>query len=223
VKSEVAKPIVVKRGNVSVKIYRVKSRAGYDSFQVADYSSGRRILRSFSEEEAARQQAAEIADKLARGEVHSLFLKPKDKQAYIRPLERETALPFFHRELRRQKIRREGDCNLDDLSLVHWIRSALRFARNLQKTSPKHVSAILSEAPEKKARFLKVFAPELVVRSKPGALIEFTRELLSKHRQAFLCRPPRFYGEALERAVQVCDLVFWSAWLFSSAEPMSAV
>ncbi|MCI0745368.1 MAG: hypothetical protein L0Y58_08195 [Verrucomicrobia subdivision 3 bacterium] len=79
------KPIEIKRGNVIVKIYRVKTH-GRNSFQVADYSSGRRKLISFSEEADARDKAAEIATKLARGEVDVLTLANKDKASYVRAL-----------------------------------------------------------------------------------------------------------------------------------------
>ena len=59
------KPIAVKVGNVTVKIYRVKNR-GYDSFQVADYSTGKRKLESFASEREARDVANTIAVKVAK-------------------------------------------------------------------------------------------------------------------------------------------------------------
>lgn len=54
------KPIAVKVGNVSVKIYhsnRVKAGQRYTQFDVADYTSGRRKFISFADEGEARRKA----------------------------------------------------------------------------------------------------------------------------------------------------------------------
>ena len=52
-KSKLNKPIVIKIGNVQVKIYRSARKKGgkrYEQFDVADYSSGARKYLTFSDE-----------------------------------------------------------------------------------------------------------------------------------------------------------------------------
>src|SRR5262245_32584660 len=60
-----AKPIEIKDGNVIVKIYRrirKKGKARYQTFDVADYSTGRRKFISFADEQEARAKAQDIAE-----------------------------------------------------------------------------------------------------------------------------------------------------------------
>ena len=89
------KPIAVKVGNVTVKIYRVKNR-GYDSFQVADYSTGKRKLESFASEREARDVANTIAVKVAKLDGAVLTLSSNDRLAYLRALEllKPTGVPL---------------------------------------------------------------------------------------------------------------------------------
>ena len=89
------KPIAVKVGNVTVKIYRVKNR-GYDSFQVADYSTGKRKLESFASEREARDAANTIAVKVAKLDGAVLTLSSNDRLAYLRALEllKPTGVPL---------------------------------------------------------------------------------------------------------------------------------
>ena len=89
------KPIALKVGNVTVKIYRVKNR-GYDSFQVADYSTGKRKLESFASEREARDVANAIAVKVAKLDGAVLTLSSNDRLAYLRALEllKPTGVPL---------------------------------------------------------------------------------------------------------------------------------
>ncbi len=80
-------PLAVKRGNVTVKIYRTQSAGGYVFFQVADYSTGQRRLRSFSDLAEARCEAERIASAIASGEAAVLDLSAQDRSAYVRSLE----------------------------------------------------------------------------------------------------------------------------------------
>ena len=84
------KPIAVKVGNVTVKIYRsnrIKAGQSYTQFDVADYSSGRRKFISFADEGEARRKASEIAIKLANSEGDVLRLTSNDRAAYLRSME----------------------------------------------------------------------------------------------------------------------------------------
>jgi hypothetical protein len=47
--SRVNFPVTVKVGNITVKIYRTKSAVGYISYQVADYSQGKRRVLTFAD------------------------------------------------------------------------------------------------------------------------------------------------------------------------------
>src|SRR4051812_39892537 len=82
-----AEPLKVQVGSVTVKIYRTKSATGYESFQVADYSSGKRVLRTFADEAEARREAKVIAKAISKGEAAVLSLTNQDKAAYVRALD----------------------------------------------------------------------------------------------------------------------------------------
>lgn len=79
------KPIVVKFGNASVRIYRGHTR-GYHYFQVADFSSGKRKLLTFSDEQEARTKAEDIAKNLNSGQVEVLKLTNADVASHQRAI-----------------------------------------------------------------------------------------------------------------------------------------
>jgi integrase len=84
-----AKPIVIKVGNVQVKVYRstrTKNSARYEQFDVADYSTGKRRFVTYPQERDAREKATEIATKLANREGEALTLTSGDRAAYLRAL-----------------------------------------------------------------------------------------------------------------------------------------
>src|SRR5712672_276149 len=65
------KAIVVKAKGLTVKIYvrrNTKNGKVYTNYQLADYSTGKRKLCSFSDESEARTKALEIAGCMASGE-----------------------------------------------------------------------------------------------------------------------------------------------------------
>ena len=55
-------PLEIRAGSVRVKIYKTESR-GYPLFQVADFSEGRRKLRSFADLTEAKAEAQRIDGK----------------------------------------------------------------------------------------------------------------------------------------------------------------
>ncbi len=69
-----SKPLVEKTGNCIVRIYkRTRKKANPELgkrfvFDVADYTSGKRVFRSFADEGPARKEAKRIADSLATGQ-----------------------------------------------------------------------------------------------------------------------------------------------------------
>ena len=80
------KPIVVKFGNASVRVYRGRTR-DYHYFQVPDFSNGKRKLLTFSTEEDARAKAEDIAKNLNSGQVEVLKLTTADVAAHRRAVE----------------------------------------------------------------------------------------------------------------------------------------
>ncbi len=80
------RPMVVRVGNISVRFHESQSR-GYQFFQVSDYSSGRRRLLTFRDEEQARLKVGEIARKMASGQVDVLQLSSTDRAAYARAIQ----------------------------------------------------------------------------------------------------------------------------------------
>src|SRR6266481_9064186 len=81
-----SKPIEVKAKGYTVRIFVVHSTKNgkvYESFQVADYSSGKRKLCSFAKEGDARGKALELCNAMATGrevndmEVATLYLEKR--------------------------------------------------------------------------------------------------------------------------------------------------
>lgn len=76
------KPIVVKVGNVPVKIYRGKSR-GYDLFTVVHYAGGQRKRETFGKLADAKERAGVVATAIANGRAAILELTNADREGYI--------------------------------------------------------------------------------------------------------------------------------------------
>ena len=89
------KPEKVTVGNISVKIYR-REKAGYEIFEVADYSQGSRRLRSFNDHDQARDEAKKIARLMAAGESTAAQIRNPQAASYGRAVEllRPTGLPL---------------------------------------------------------------------------------------------------------------------------------
>jgi integrase len=80
------RPEKITVGNVSVKIYS-RDKAGYEIFEVADYSQGSRRLRSFSNYEQARDEAKKIARLMAAGETTAAQIRNPQAASYGRAVE----------------------------------------------------------------------------------------------------------------------------------------
>jgi integrase len=68
----------IKVGNAVVKIYHRTHGDGYHKYEVADYSTGARVMRSFSDKEDANKEAKRIATLLSAGEAAAAQMKGKD-------------------------------------------------------------------------------------------------------------------------------------------------
>jgi integrase len=80
----------VREGNVRVKIYRrTRTVAGnkYATFEVCDYTSSERKLRSFADHQAARKEAKRIAQLLAKGDAMAAALSGREAAVFGRCLE----------------------------------------------------------------------------------------------------------------------------------------
>jgi integrase len=83
------KPVEVKNGNVTVKIYAGKNRvngASYSQFTLVYYSGDQRIKRKFADLKEARREAEIVAAKLASGENEVLRLTSTDRLVYLQAL-----------------------------------------------------------------------------------------------------------------------------------------
>ena len=71
-------------------------RGRYRVFEVANYSYGRRHLRSFSDHSMAIEEAKRIARLVASGEIEAAGLGAKERASYGRDVEllRETGMPI---------------------------------------------------------------------------------------------------------------------------------
>jgi len=76
-------PLVVKRGSVSVKIYRTPSN-GCDSYTISYYQDGVRKRPTFSTFQAARDEADVVVNRLGNSDADVLTLTSADRAAYLR-------------------------------------------------------------------------------------------------------------------------------------------
>lgn len=79
-------PKLIRHGNASVKLYKVLNK-GRQTFTLAFKGrDGKRTLRQFSDEKAAKQEAETTARRLHEGELQILQLKDADRFVYIAAL-----------------------------------------------------------------------------------------------------------------------------------------
>ena len=84
------KPIQVKRGNVTVKIYQGNNRVNgtvYPQFTLTYYEGNQRRKKRFADLAEARREAEFTAEKLSRGEGQVLHLTSADRTVYLQVLE----------------------------------------------------------------------------------------------------------------------------------------
>lgn len=82
------KAIRVKVGGVTVSIYhRIRKGTDYEQYQLADYLSGRRVLRTFASKAEAIREAERVARLLSRGEAAVARIQSGDAAAYTRALQ----------------------------------------------------------------------------------------------------------------------------------------
>lgn len=77
-------------GNASAKIYRRTRTIGrhqYPTFEVCDYTGGRRRLRSFADHQAAVREAERLARQLATGDAMAAFMSGREAASFDRCLE----------------------------------------------------------------------------------------------------------------------------------------
>ena len=82
--------MVIRRGNVAVKIYTGKNRVGdtaYAQHTLVYYSGGQRVKRNFASLDEAKREAEIVAVKLANGENEILKLTSTDRAIYIEAVE----------------------------------------------------------------------------------------------------------------------------------------
>src|SRR5688572_21940141 len=84
-------PVVIKKGNSLVRIYRhTNAKAGreYSEFKVASYDlTGKRKLQTFADYENAKKTADGILSSLSAGDSEALTLSSKDSLPYQRAIQ----------------------------------------------------------------------------------------------------------------------------------------
>ncbi len=80
-------PKEIRVGSVSVRVYQRVRANGTPGFELADYSTGTRRLRSFPTAEAALAEAQRIGRLMASGDAHAARLSGKDIASFGRALE----------------------------------------------------------------------------------------------------------------------------------------
>ena len=79
-------PLLVRIGNVTVKVYR-RLRGPYTIWEIADYSGGKRRLRSFNDEAEARKEATRIARALATGQTVAAGMSAQQMASFGRAIQ----------------------------------------------------------------------------------------------------------------------------------------
>jgi DNA-binding XRE family transcriptional regulator len=138
------KPLAIKRGNVTVKVYAGRNRVNgtnYQQFTVAYYDGAQRRKKRYADLEEAKREAKLAATKLANGEVQVLRLTSLDRANYLqaldtlRPLGRQ--LKAFGANVRRERMAKgltqEKLAELVDLNI-----------RTIQKIEAGHVNILLT-------------------------------------------------------------------------------
>lgn len=89
-------PRTVAVGGTKVRVYRRKRSDGGHSYEVADYSTGKRKLRSFADPTEALETAGRIAQFLAAGDSAAAQVSARELAGYGRAVEllRPTAVPL---------------------------------------------------------------------------------------------------------------------------------
>jgi integrase len=89
-KAKTLKPEIITVGNFKVRIYKgerkIKHKT-YRSFAVADFTTGRRVFRSFSTLEKARNEALRIGRQLNSGNHEAAAMRSSDAASYGRAIE----------------------------------------------------------------------------------------------------------------------------------------
>jgi integrase len=78
--------VLVKRGNITVRIYPYQKN-GATYFNVADYSSGKRVFLGFPDLQKAKCEAELIAARMSTGDKDVLQLRSSDRAAYMRAVQ----------------------------------------------------------------------------------------------------------------------------------------
>src|SRR5271170_4089193 len=75
-------PTLIKRGSVTVKIYQGTTH-GYKTFTLAWHEAGRRMRRTFSSLQEAKNEAETVATQLSNADGLALELSGVDRQEYL--------------------------------------------------------------------------------------------------------------------------------------------
>ncbi|MFN3408377.1 MAG: tyrosine-type recombinase/integrase [Limisphaerales bacterium] len=81
------KPLVVKQGPVAVKIYFTRPEGKAPFWQVADYSTGRRVLRTFADKGEALAEAQRIARQIASGQAEAAAMSNAEAASFGRAIQ----------------------------------------------------------------------------------------------------------------------------------------
>jgi integrase len=89
-------PRIVSVGNATVKVYRRKRADDSHGYEVADYSTGKRRLRSFAKLDVAMREAERLARLLSSGNAQAAQMLNSEAASYGRSVEllRPTGLPL---------------------------------------------------------------------------------------------------------------------------------
>jgi len=86
-----SKPEIIKVGNIAVRLYKRERETASGKtrivYEVADYTSGERRFRGFSDHAEAKREADKIARQLASGETTAATMRNADAASYGRAVE----------------------------------------------------------------------------------------------------------------------------------------
>ena len=182
-------PLKVRCGNVTLPIYRGKSK-GYDFFTLAYYEGGKRIRRTFSKLQDAKIEAEKAAVRIENGQRDILRLASSDAQDYALALKelQPTGVPL-HAAIREYVAAVQYLQAMPGVSLLTAVQNYV--TRHNGINSSMAVSEIVQEL--------------LAARKQDGVSVRYQQTLrshLTRFSKAFICPIGSVHAKAIEEWIR---------------------
>lgn len=141
-------PILVRRGSVNVKVYRLRSKLGYVSYVVVYATSEGRQRRTFSNHDEARRFGEQTATQLSNGDLEALKLTGLDRQAYLAAI--AALKPTGVRLEAAAREYADAHKMLEGVPVIQAVRAFVQ--ANMHKITQKRVDEVVAQLLEEKTQ-----------------------------------------------------------------------